>query len=485
VDVSKATSDEYARLEKVYADIDQSIDLSAPSKPPKSPNEKTYHYIPYPKNVLCVGRKHILNRMTEELAPRSAISTRLRTFALHGMPGVGKTQTALNFVYDNLSYFKAVFWVSASTEQKILQGFVGIATLLNLSEGTVAPEPAESVDAVKKWLGDTSKLDCYPTVSNLPLKRELMLIVSNSTGIRWLLVFDNVDDLKMLNRYWPTAGCGSILVTSQNPSSEYALAHQGAKVEPFDKEETLQFLDAFLGRYLGRLDEEAAMRLARTLGYHPLALTQIASFILESSSTIPAVLEMLTKFEASHKLLDMDHSSLWYNDTVEAAFELSISRLTENTRRTMGVLCFFDPDSIPEALLISKGKGHQNQLLSHLESPLNRGVLVKDLRRFTLVNKNMETQTLTIHRLVQGVVFKQLKGDISHLRISFETALQLLHGAFPLHSLSRDHMTEVWPRCEVYLPHVLAFHENYRRLVVDGELCITSDFIELMYSCAW
>ncbi|KAB8269436.1 hypothetical protein BDV30DRAFT_242362 [Aspergillus minisclerotigenes] len=289
----------------------------------------------------------------------------------------------------------------------------------------------------------------------------------------------------MLNRYWPLAGHGSILVTSQNPSSEYSLAHRGAKVEPFSEQESLQLLDTSLGRYLGRFDKEPATRLARALGCHPLALTQIASFILQSSSTIAAVLEMFKEHEEAQKLLDMEHGSLWYSDTVAAAFKLSISRLNENTRRTMGVLCFFDPDSIPEELLIPKANSHHNQLLSYLSSPLNRGVLVKDLRRFSLINKNMETQILAIHRLVQEVVFKQLRRDRGHRKISFETALQLLRGKFPLHSLSRDHMTEAWPQCEIYLPHVLAFHENYRRLAHEGGLDISSEFIELMYSCAW
>lgn len=95
--------------------------------------------------------------MKQELAPRTMVSTGLRSFALHGMPGVGKTQTALSFVYDNLTYFSAVFWISASTEQKTVQGFVEIARLLGLNNGIVSPEPVETVDAVKRWLGDTGR----------------------------------------------------------------------------------------------------------------------------------------------------------------------------------------------------------------------------------------------------------------------------------------------------------------------------------------
>jgi hypothetical protein len=298
-----------------------------------------------------------------------------------------------------------------------------------------------------------------------------------------LLVFDNVDELRILNPYWPVATLGSVLLTSQNPACEFTLAHRGAKVEPFTPIESVSFLYKFLRPYSEPLDEESATRIGEAMGYHPLALNQTASFILESSCSISSFLEMFTKREEAHKLLNMDCESPWYNYTVEAAFDLSISRLNENTRRTLEVLSFFDPDAIPEDLLAPSVA--LQPPLPLFSTALDRNVLIKDLRRFSLINKNLEKQTLSIHRLVRDVAFRQFEADNDRRQFSFESALHLLHNAFPLHSLSRDHMTEVWPQCEKYLPHVLSFHENYQRLVGKGGVIIGSGFIELIYSCAW
>lgn len=285
----------------------------------------------------------------------------------------------------------------------------------------------------------------------------------------------------MLAQYWPTGSQGSVLLTSQNPACEYTLANRGAKIEPFNKDEHLKFLQVFLEPRLGHLHEELAMQLGEALGYHPLALNQIASFILESSCTVSSVLQMFARNEEAHKLLNVGYDSPWYNDTVEAAFDLSISRLNENTRRTLEILSFFDPDTIPEELLTFE---------VHNPSPLfssefDRNVLIKELRRYSLINKNMAKQTLSIHRLVRDVTLRRLETNHERRQFSFNTALHLLRNAFPLHGVSRDHMTEAWDKCEVYLSHVLAFHENYRKLIEKGSVTISSEFIELIYSCAW
>lgn len=113
--------------------------------------------IPYPKNEQFVGRADILHSIYEALIPSSMAATSLRSFALHGMPGVGKTQTALHFVYNNMKSFEAIFWVPADTEQKILQSYVDMAKLLGLTKGITSPGPSESLDTVKQWFRSTGE----------------------------------------------------------------------------------------------------------------------------------------------------------------------------------------------------------------------------------------------------------------------------------------------------------------------------------------
>ena len=88
--------------------------------------------------------------MTQELLPPNK-PDRVRSFALSGMAGVGKSQTALEFVHKNLDRFKAVLWVSADGRQKLAQGFVEIARALGIFDIAVAEDQAKSIASVKRW----------------------------------------------------------------------------------------------------------------------------------------------------------------------------------------------------------------------------------------------------------------------------------------------------------------------------------------------
>lgn len=113
------------------------------------------HIIPYPRNDRFVGRIDILYQIESALLPTDAGSKRMTSFALHGMPGVGKTQTALQFVYLKKDRFPAIFWISASSVEKIILGYMEIARELGLTGKATSADQAESVNSVKNWFGYT------------------------------------------------------------------------------------------------------------------------------------------------------------------------------------------------------------------------------------------------------------------------------------------------------------------------------------------
>ena len=49
---------------------------------------------------------------------------------LHGLGGIGKTQLALEYAYRNQTKYTSVFWVNCSSEETVIQGFIGIAQQL-------------------------------------------------------------------------------------------------------------------------------------------------------------------------------------------------------------------------------------------------------------------------------------------------------------------------------------------------------------------
>lgn len=112
---------------------------------------KDCHIIPYPRNQRFFGRADVLDRMERGLLHIENGTNGLRSFALHGMAGVGKTQTALQFVHQNQSKFDVILWVSGSDIEKLSQSFVDIARLLGLDNGTVSADQRRSLDLVQDW----------------------------------------------------------------------------------------------------------------------------------------------------------------------------------------------------------------------------------------------------------------------------------------------------------------------------------------------
>ncbi|KAK0639876.1 hypothetical protein B0T16DRAFT_336836 [Cercophora newfieldiana] len=58
-----------------------------------------------------------------------------RSLALSGIGGVGKTQTALESVYQSKTEFDIIFWAAADTLLKLNQAFASFGSALGLAIG--------------------------------------------------------------------------------------------------------------------------------------------------------------------------------------------------------------------------------------------------------------------------------------------------------------------------------------------------------------
>jgi len=293
-------------------------------------------------------------------------------------------------------------------------------------------------------------------------------------------VLDNADDLTVLNQYWPATEHGAVIITSQNPASEGTLAHRGAEILPFLPIEGNKFFHSLLPLKLSTEEEEAVAEIVDALGCHPLAINQMASFIRESKCSVSALQEMHTRRKEALELQQVDYTSLWSTHTVAVTFDIAIEKLNSAAHLTLEFLSFFDPDRIPEDLLWDKAAK-----IPSLSTTVSRHVIIKELRTFTLINKNTHDRTISLHRLVRDAALRRLNSHYERKQSAFENAVHLLRHAFPLHGIARDHMTEVWDQCEIYLPHVLALHERYVEMIDGRPPTVTIEFIELIYSCAW
>jgi KaiC/GvpD/RAD55 family RecA-like ATPase len=77
-----------------------------------------------------------------------------RTFAITGLGGMGKTQTALQFMFENLQAFQAVLWVPADTRAKLIERLVDFGVELGLIPDR-SHDQGEAVGRIKRWLSAT------------------------------------------------------------------------------------------------------------------------------------------------------------------------------------------------------------------------------------------------------------------------------------------------------------------------------------------
>jgi DNA replication protein DnaC len=117
-----------------------------------------YNNIPFASNPKFNGREDVLDAIGKSLVPQTTSST-LKSVALFGMGGVGKTQIAIQYAYHNMDKFDVILRIAADNAIVIGQSFRTIAdglSLLDTKEET--KDTAAAIYKVKNWLATTGLL---------------------------------------------------------------------------------------------------------------------------------------------------------------------------------------------------------------------------------------------------------------------------------------------------------------------------------------
>src|SRR5207253_1400107 len=115
-------------------------------------------------------------------------------------------------------------------------------------------------------------------------------------------------------------------------------------------------------------------------------------------------------------------------------------------------LCaFLAPDAIPEEI-ITKGTADLTPALQAIASnAVELDTAIEELRKYSLVRRDADAQTLTVHRLVQAVLKDEMDEEMQ--RQWADRAVRAVNSAFP----SVEY--ETWRECERLLPHARASGE--------------------------
>jgi tetratricopeptide (TPR) repeat protein len=360
---------------------------------------------------LPLAAAHFTGRDTELHAIDAALGVADRavvTQAITGLGGVGKSQLAVRYVHQRADEYDVVAWIRAEDG-----GIVDLSELAGeLGLAVAQLTPAERAARVVRWLSGCDD--------------------------RWLLVLDNIAAPEQLRDCCPAAGNGRVIVTTRHRGM--AQFGPALSVDVFDAATAVEYLLAVSGR---AEDREGATRLARALGFLPLALSHAGAYCAAGAS-FAEYLELLGALPAA-ELFD-SHPEASYAQTVASTWQVSIKaaeREAPLARQVLAMASHLAPEAIPRGLF--------EVLLDDASSVAARKPLLDALNvlhRLSLTE--VDDATVSVHRLLQKVV----RDDplVREDKTASHAALVATAGAFP-----SDHANpQIWPHSERLLPHALA-----------------------------
>jgi tetratricopeptide (TPR) repeat protein len=335
--------------------------------------------VPLEQNPHFIGRKSLLSDLHDKLHEVISQDYNHR-IALHGLGGVGKTQTALAYVYKYRDVYNAVYWLTASSQASLLSGFGEIARRTGVVKSSGA-QPKEIAHAVLSWLRSQEN---------------------------WLFVLDNLDDVTIVEGLLPSTGEGKCtLITTRNKNT-FEIPAKGLEIGDLSLDDAKELL-LVRANLPCRNDSTVseAEEIVRELGYLALAIEQASAYIRETSRNI---FRFLPSYRTDRKRL---HSRIprgnWtYSGAVATTWRMSFDQIEKNSvdaSRLLRLLAFLNPDGILLSFLAAGEETLPSEWRSVLQNQDYLYEALGELERFSLIKRQGEPEEkVIIHRLVQSVI---------------------------------------------------------------------------------
>jgi len=272
------------------------------------------------------------------------------TCILSGAGGMGKSATAIEYTYQFESAYSFIFWIHAETPVGCADSYGRIAMTLVLEEG-------DTVD-------DQDRLTM--------LSREFL----EETPERWLVVFDNVDELLDLQQYLPRnllETQGSILITTRKMDLGRLTAPSNyARIElsVLTLEDSQRLLLSATNVPFKTIKEHPEHKLAEEIANYaerlPLALSHVAGYIQVSGCSLSDFVELWKERRRHTTFHPPTKASLTKTDkALEIVWNIGLREVTIDARELLNILAFLDSDTIQKDLLVGE---HEEPSLDLLHS---------------------------------------------------------------------------------------------------------------------
>ena len=153
--VELAMMEESKKGEKKYSEL---LEVVASLQKTKIKDDEATNVCNLPENLDTPfwGRDSLVEDIERVLEP-GVKPPQLKSFALYGMGGIGKTKIAYHYARLHKSKYDAVLWIASDNYIKLCQSFKEIEALLWPGEVNEGQDTASAVLKVKNWLCSTGK----------------------------------------------------------------------------------------------------------------------------------------------------------------------------------------------------------------------------------------------------------------------------------------------------------------------------------------
>ncbi|KAJ8116525.1 hypothetical protein ONZ43_g4421 [Nemania bipapillata] len=283
---------------------------------------------------------------------------------------------------------------------------------------------------------------------------------------RWLLVFDNAEDVATIRPFWPAGRHGSIIVTSQNPQIQH-LTRCSIQLKPLTPSEGASLIQTYLDR--GGSEEDAAKDLSLTLGGHPLAIVHFVGYISRSQCPIDQISRDLNQRLKSSQIWNMvdAYGSLdarAYEHSLKTVWNLALNRLTDDSRLLLELTAFLDPDHTQVELFVGPTSGDTEDATStsgwQYWTRTRFDSAVANLSERHLIERHLynNDDSLRTHRALQRSILNNFDQDPARRDRRFENVVSILRRALPTANIIARSDATQFSTFARYLPQVFSVH---------------------------
>lgn len=387
--------------------------------------------VPFHKNRFFRGRSDFLEDLARYLLPSRKRQT-LASCLVHGIPGMGKSQLALEYAYQNRKSYRCVFWIGSETLPGLGLNFASIADLLGVSDQSMGPE--RKIEIAKEWLENTDK--------------------------PWLIIFDNVNDWNDIKTYLPNKPEGAVLITTQIAATAQ-LTQSGVCLSPLDRKDGSNLLlDHVQKQCPSESDVAESESLSEILGGLPIAIAHVAGRILSSQMTLGEARDLFKNQQSEYMWSGEQTSSThMYSLQLSKVWEFSLHELQPDVLELLYVLAMLDPDSIPERMIVEDAVSDS---LTERPEVMARFLEIREslTKRQLIQRDTLGTEPcLSIHRSLQLDLLFRLQKEPKKKQVAFEKAVALVRRAIPRQHETQTSVYQHWANYERHQPHILSLRE--------------------------